>query len=80
MRTYTAVQERNRDAVDGDRDDELLEAADAVPNLAPLTDAEKKVWLSCERGGLRPSEYAAQSRHEPSTVRTLLSRARGKLE
>ena len=80
MRTFDAVQDRNRNAREDHPDDRLLEVAQEVPNLSPLTDSEKEVWLSCERGGLRPSEFAAESHFEPSTVRTLLSRARGKLE
>lgn len=80
MRSLADVRDRNRNARSDEPDDAVLEAASEIPDLSPLSEAEKKVWLSCERGGLRPSEFAAESRFEPSTVRTMLSRARRKLE
>ena len=44
-----------------------------------LSDAEAEVWVS-RKNGLTPTEIAANSDRDPSTVRTLLSRARGKLD
>jgi DNA-directed RNA polymerase specialized sigma24 family protein len=59
-------------------DENLLATAREKPNLSGLTDAEKKVWLSCEQGGLRPSELAESTKWTASTIRTILSRARRK--
>lgn len=50
------------------------------PDLSGLSRAEKKVYLSVEREGLRPAELTHHTRWSASTIRTLLSRARSKLE
>lgn len=45
---------------------------------SPLSEAERAVWASVEREGLTPTEVAKSSGRDPSTVRTLLYRARKK--
>lgn len=77
LRTHDGVQERNDEAV--------LEAADDlpspdVPNLSRLSEAETQVYRACELDGLRPAELADATDRTPSTVRTILSRARRKME
>ena len=46
--------------------------------LAELSEAEQEVFESVEIHGLRPADVARSTGREPSTVRTLLSRARSK--
>ncbi len=46
--------------------------------LADLSDAEREVFESVEIHGLRPTEVADRTGRKPTTVRTLLSRARRK--
>jgi len=43
-----------------------------------LSDAEREVYESCEKNGLRPSELAKYSDRDASSIRTLLRRARRK--
>lgn len=44
----------------------------------PLSDAEREVFLAVSVEGLTPTEVAQRTGRTPSTVRTLLFRARGK--
>lgn len=48
------------------------------PSLIGLTEREREVYVSCDLEGLRPADVAPVLDVSPSTVRTLLSRARQK--
>lgn len=47
--------------------------------LSRLTDAEREVYVSCEKEGLRPADLARHVEWSESTIRTYLSRARQKV-
>ena len=47
---------------------------------ADLSEAEREVWIAAETEGLRPCEIAEETGRSPSTVRTLLQRARRKVD
>lgn len=51
----------------------------AYGRLSHLSDAEAEVYRYVEDGGARPVEVAGWTDREPTTVRTLLHRARRKL-
>jgi len=52
----------------------------AYGRLTALTPAEAEVYRYVEEGDSRPTDVAEWTDRDPSTVRTLLYRARGKLD
>ena len=48
--------------------------------LEELSQAEKEVYRACELQGIRPAELTKHSDREASTIRTLLHRARKKVD
>lgn len=59
---------------------EAVQVPRQLPDLTGLTDAERVVYVSCDLEGLTPSELADFEKWDASTIRTLLSRARDKMD
>lgn len=74
----SATDAQSRHARDTSQD-----SAESTPTYlrrADLTDAEREVYESVVRNGLRPRELAAHVGRSESTIRTQLSRARTKID
>lgn len=83
-RTQDAVEHRNAvrpSPPPGWKDDpqsSVLSVRGLNVDLTGLSEREREVWLSVELHGYRPRDLAVETGAEPSTIRTLLARARRK--
>lgn len=86
IRTHDGVKHRNADrrspspppGWENDPHADVLSVRGVDVDLSGLSEREREVWRSVELHGYRPRDLAAETGAEPSTIRTLLDRARRK--
>jgi len=84
IRTHDSVERRNAESPappPGWEDDphaSVLSVRGLDVDLSGLSEREREVWRSVELHGYRPADLARETGADPSTIRTLLERARRK--